>query len=46
MKNLFSAYDYWQFWRNADDRDVKKFLNYFLKLNQVKLMKFVTKKII
>ena len=24
-----SSYDYWQFWRNTDDRDVKKFLNYF-----------------
>ena len=23
-KNLFSPYDYWQFWRNTDDRDVKK----------------------
>ena len=28
-KKLFSPYDYWQFWRNTDDRDVKKFLNYF-----------------
>ena len=27
-KNL-SAYDYWQFWRNTDDRDVIKFLNIF-----------------
>ena len=24
-KNLFSPYDYWQFWRNTDDRDVKRF---------------------
>ena len=24
-KDLFSPYDYWQFWRNTDDRDVKKF---------------------
>ena len=23
--DLFSAYDYWQFWRNTDDRDVKNF---------------------
>ena len=22
-------YDYWQFWRNVDDRDVKRFLNFF-----------------
>ena len=28
-ENLFSSYDYWQFWRNSDDRDVEKFLNYF-----------------
>ena len=31
-ENLFSAYDYWQFWRNTDDRDVKKFLNYFTEI--------------
>ena len=23
------AYDYWQFWRNTDDRDVIKFLKFF-----------------
>ena len=36
-ENLFSSYDYWQFWRNTDDRDVKKFLNYFtdLKVNKI-----------
>ena len=28
-KDLYSAYDYWQFWRNTDDRDVKKFLKLF-----------------
>ena len=28
-KNLLSAYDYWQFWRNTDDRDVLKFLKMF-----------------
>ena len=27
-KDLLSPYDYWQFWRNTDDRDVEKFLNY------------------
>ena len=32
-ENLFSAYDYWQFWRNTDDRDVKRFLNYFTEIN-------------
>ena len=28
-ENLLSPYDYWQFWRNTDDRDVKRFLNFF-----------------
>ena len=31
-QNLFSSYDYWQFWRNTDDRDVKRFLNFFTEL--------------
>ena len=25
-------YDYWQFWRNTEDDDVGKFLNYFTDL--------------
>ena len=28
-EEMLSPYDYWQFWRNTDDRDVKRFLNYF-----------------
>jgi len=32
-KNLLSPYDYWQFWRNIDDRDVVKFLKMFTDLN-------------
>ena len=28
-KKLLSPYDYWQFWRNVDDRDLLKFLNIF-----------------
>ena len=32
-EKLFSHYEYWQFWRNTDDRDVKKFLNFFTELN-------------
>ena len=28
-RKFFSSYDYWQFWRNTDDRDVKKFLKFF-----------------
>ena len=31
-EDLFSSYDYWQFWRNSDDRDVKKFLNFFTEI--------------
>ena len=31
--DLFSPYDYWQFWRNTDDRDVKRFLNFFTEIN-------------
>ncbi len=36
-KELFSVFDYWQFWRNTDDRDVLKFLKMFtnLKLNEI-----------
>tara|TARA_B100000809_G_scaffold111266_1_gene109889 strand:+ start:129 stop:1361 length:1233 start_codon:yes stop_codon:yes gene_type:complete len=32
-KKLLSPYDYWQFWRNVDDRDVIKFLKIFTDLN-------------
>tara|TARA_B100000886_G_scaffold323998_1_gene268270 strand:+ start:72 stop:1310 length:1239 start_codon:yes stop_codon:yes gene_type:complete len=32
-KELFSPFDYWQFWRNTDDKDVKKFLNFFTELD-------------
>ena len=28
-KKMFSPYDYWQFWRNTSDEDVKRFLKYF-----------------
>jgi tyrosyl-tRNA synthetase len=31
-EDQLSPYDYWQFWRNTDDRDVKKFLNYFTEI--------------
>ncbi len=36
-KKLLSAYDYWQFWRNTDDRDVIKFLKFFtdIKINEI-----------
>ena len=31
-EGLLSPYDYWQFWRNTDDRDVKRFLNFFTEI--------------
>ncbi len=31
-KKFLSAYDYWQFWRNTDDKDVVKFLKIFTDL--------------
>ena len=37
-KKMLSPYDYWQFWRNTDDKDVIKFLKLFtdLNLNEIK----------
>jgi tyrosyl-tRNA synthetase len=32
-EELISAYEYWQFWRNTDDRDVKRFLNFFTEID-------------
>ncbi len=36
-KKLLSPYEYWQFWRNTDDRDVIKFLKMFtdLSINEI-----------
>ena len=31
-KKILSPYDYWQFWRNTDDRDVIKFLKMFTEI--------------
>jgi len=36
-KSLLSPYDYWQFWRNTDDRDVIKFLKMFTDLKIEKI---------
>ena len=36
-KKMFSPYDYWQFWRNTADEDVKKFLKYFTEIEVDKL---------
>ncbi len=40
-KKLLSPYDYWQFWRNTDDRNVIKFLQMFtdLKLEKIEQIK-------
>ena len=32
-KKFLSPYDYWQFWRNVDDRDVLKFIKIFTDIN-------------
>ena len=32
-KKMFSSYNYWQFWRNTDDKDVIKFLKLFTDLD-------------
>jgi tyrosyl-tRNA synthetase len=40
-KKFLSPYDYWQFWRNIDDRDVLKFLNIFtdIKTDEIEKIK-------
>ena len=40
-KKMLSPYDYWQFWRNTDDRDVIKFLKMFtdISLNKIEKIK-------
>ena len=37
-KKFLSSYDYWQFWRNTDDRDVIRFLKFFtdIDMNEIK----------
>jgi len=42
-KKLFSPYDYWQFWRNTADEDVKKFLKYFTELDVDELSNRINK---
>ena len=32
-KKLLSTYDYWQFWRNVDDKDLNKFLKIFTEIS-------------
>ena len=36
-KDLLSPYDYWQFWRNTDDRYIEKFLYFFTDIEPNKI---------
>ena len=40
-EKLLSAFEYWQFWRNVDDRDVIKFLKMFTDLNVEEINKMM-----
>ncbi len=39
-EDQLSPYDYWQFWRNTDDRDVKRFLYFFTEIDTLKIDNF------
>ena len=41
-KNLLSPFDYWQFWRNTDDRDVIKYLRLFTEISDEKISNLST----
>ena len=38
-KKMFSPYDYWQFWRNTNDKDVIKFLKLFTDIDINEIIK-------
>ena len=42
-EDKLSSYDYWQFWRNTDDRDVKRFLNFFTEIQSKELNDIINK---
>jgi len=44
-KKLLSPYDYWQFWRNTDDKDVLKFLRIFTNIELQEIEKIKNKNI-
>jgi len=46
-KKMLSPYDYWQFWRNSDDKDVIRFLKLFtdLDLNEINKLENANKDI-
>ena len=39
-ESRLSSYEYWQFWRNTDDRDVCRFLRLFSELPLDEIMRF------
>ena len=44
-EDLYSPYDYWQFWRNSNDNDVKRFLNFFTDIKSEEIEKlFINEK--
>ena len=42
-KNLLSPYEYWQFWRNTDDRDVERFLKFFTEIDIEEISNIIKK---
>ena len=44
-KNFLPPYEYWQFWRNTDDRDVIKFLKFFTDIEVDKIVELEKKDI-
>ena len=42
-EDLLPPYDYWQFWRNTDDRDVKRFLNFFTEIDTKEIENIISK---
>ena len=44
-KKLLSSYDYWQYWRNTDDRDVLRFLKMYTNITLEKIEEIKNKDI-
>ena len=42
-EDQLSSYDYWQFWRNTDDRDVIRFLKFFTEIEIEKINEICAK---
>jgi len=42
-EELFSSYEYWQFWRNTNDADVERFLKFFTEIDLNKLNEIIEK---